>query len=170
MHIVARLSLISLVFAAACTGSGPSSEELIDLDNDGYYVNAPNEEDQDCADGDPTINPGAIEICDRRDNDCNKLFDDNAEGALEWFPDDDGDGFGLYVDEPTLSCSAPPGFAANRLDCNDEDGRVYPNAPERCNELDDNCNLVADEGIDLSTDWYGDRDGDGDLCLGRASV
>ncbi|HEX4824788.1 MAG TPA: putative metal-binding motif-containing protein [Candidatus Polarisedimenticolaceae bacterium] len=32
----------------------------------------------DCNDADPKIHPGAAEVCDGRDNDCNGLIDDNA--------------------------------------------------------------------------------------------
>jgi len=44
----------------------------VDADNDGYGCN-------DCALEDPTIHPGATEICDEIDNDCNGLIDDAPE-------------------------------------------------------------------------------------------
>ncbi len=56
-------------------------------------------------------------------------------------PDADGDG------------------AADRDDCDPADPTVYPDAKERCNGFDDDCDGDIDE--DLSTSWYEDRDGDG---------
>ena len=56
------------------------------------------------------------------DDDCNGLVDD---GCLDG--DDDG--------------SPWP------IDCDDADDSVYPGAPETCNDRDDNCDGVADEGV-----------------------
>jgi len=42
----------------------------VDADQDGFVVGP------DCNDGDASIHPGAQEICDLKDNDCNGLFDD----------------------------------------------------------------------------------------------
>jgi hypothetical protein len=61
-----------------------------DLDNDGFY--APD----DCNDYDPDINPGATELCDGIDNDCDTAID-------EGFPDSDGDGTADCVDPDYLS-------------------------------------------------------------------
>jgi hypothetical protein len=174
MHLPARsaLSKLALLLVAAVVATGcPAPDEsaadrreedrFIDLDNDGYFVNAVNEADVDCADGDPTINPGATEICDRQDNDCSGEIDDNAEGAYEWYPDNDEDGFGLRVEFPILSCAKPAGYSGNDNDCNDELPYVYPSAIERCNDLDDDCDLEVDEGFDPNATWFQDLDGDG---------
>ncbi len=46
-------------------------------------------------------------------------------------------------------------------DCDDDDARVSPIAPELCNGLDDDCNGRVDEqALDAPT-WYRDGDGDG---------
>ncbi len=55
--------------------------------------------------------------------------------------DSDGDGF--FEDE----------------DCDDSDSSIYPNAPEICDGVDNNCNAEVDEGVTL--DLYVDADGDG---------
>lgn len=58
------------------------STEDVDRDGDSYTVN-----EGDCNDNDPTINPGAVEICDGLDNDCDGEAD---EGCT--VNDADGDG------------------------------------------------------------------------------
>jgi hypothetical protein len=37
------------------------------------------------------------------------------------------------------------------LDCNDDDQNVYPNAPETCNDVDDDCDGQLDEDFDFTT-------------------
>ena len=140
---------------SACTGP---EQDLVDLDNDGYF------EFEDCDDFNPNVHPGNVEVCDGFDNDCDSLVDNDAEGALEWFPDFDGDGYGVRGtdDFPTqVSCTIPLGYAPNKRDCNDDLAEVYPNAPELCNDRDDDCDTEIDEGLDTDTKWYEDRDGDG---------
>ncbi|MCB9316397.1 MAG: putative metal-binding motif-containing protein [Lewinellaceae bacterium] len=43
-----------------------------DRDHDGYFSY------EDCDDNNPKIHPGAPELCDKLDNDCNGKIDDNA--------------------------------------------------------------------------------------------
>ena len=43
-------------------------------------------------------------------------------------------------------------------DCDDTDAEVYPDAPERCNDADDDCDDEIDEG--LAVTFYPDADGD----------
>ena len=47
-----------------------------DNDNDGFYSNSGCGTQPDCNDNDPVINPGAEEICDGIDNNCNGMFDE----------------------------------------------------------------------------------------------
>ena len=88
----------------------------------------------DCNDGDISINPGASEVCNGIDDDCNGTIDNGF--------DVDGDGY--------TSCNG---------DCDDNNGAVYPGATEVCNNIDDNCNLVIDDGLTFIT-YYADMDGD----------
>lgn len=115
----------------------------------------------DCNDLDSGIHPGAEEVCDGFDQDCNGLIDDDAVDADWWYADSDGDGFG-DIDDRELACSAPAGYVANSDDCDDTLATVNPNASERCNGIDDDCDTEIDEddAIDAS-DWYPDGDGDG---------
>jgi hypothetical protein len=45
-------------------------------------------------------------------------------------------------------------------DCDDADPAVHPDAPELCNQKDDDCDARADEGLPTAA-WYPDLDGDG---------
>jgi hypothetical protein len=48
----------------------------------------------------------------------------------------------------------------DNTDCLDSNGDVYPDGAEICNGIDDNCDGVNDEGVELTT-YYLDNDGDG---------
>ncbi len=71
------------------------------------------------------------------------------------FADADGDGFG----DAETTCDDPLAVPVGG-DCDDADPEVHPDAAERCNGLDDNCDGTNDEGMAGST-WYVDDDGDG---------
>ncbi len=51
------------------------------------------------------------------------------------------------------------GWSLAAGDCDDGDPMVHPDAPEQCNERDDDCDGAIDE--DLAQTWYQDLDGDG---------
>src|SRR4030095_241035 len=53
----------------------------------GYVINS-----TDCNDDDNTVYPGATEICDGKDNDCNGSIDDGIKTTF--YRDADGDSFG----------------------------------------------------------------------------
>ena len=116
-------------------------------------------DDTDCDDADDLSWPGAPEICDGADNDCNTLIDDGA--TLGFYADLDGDGFG-DPDAEILSCVTPAASATNAEDCDDNDASTSPGATEWCNGTDDDCDGVTDEddAADASI-WYADADGDG---------
>ena len=84
------------------------SVQATDADGDGFDdTTAP----VDCDDGDPAINPGATEVCDSVDNDCDTLIDDaddTVSGAPTWYADSDGDTYGDAADS-VEACIAPAG-------------------------------------------------------------
>jgi len=126
-----------------------------DLDGDGYTTGA-----GDCDDGDAAIFPGAEELCDGLDQDCDLTADEGASDAGAWFADADADADG----DPgslAMACDAPADHVADDADCDDGDPGVHPGADELCDGLDQDCDLLADEAaIDPAT-WHLDADGDG---------
>ncbi len=115
----------------------------------------------DCDDTDARANPGAVEVCDGIDNDCNGTVDGfDAVNVIAVYADNDQDGFG-NANTWTWECSIPPQWTADAGDCDDADAGQFPGAAERCNNEDDDCNgLIDDDPIDEGY-WFGDGDGDG---------
>ena len=114
----------------------------------------------DCDDGNDEIKPGAVELCDVVDNDCNGTVDGpDAAGATDWFIDNDDDAWGTLASVVT-ACSQPSGYAAQSGDCLDALDTVYPGAPELCDGLDNDCNGPVDDGTTGDATWYQDSDGD----------
>ena len=127
--------------APYCMGSEPA----------GWTVDA-----SDCDDADAAQFPGASELCNGEDDDCDGTVDeDDALDVLTWYADADADGYGDPA-APELDCSAPLGHVAAELatDCDDADSTVHPGASEALADgVDSDC-----DGLELC---YQDGDGDG---------
>jgi hypothetical protein len=155
-----------------CDAGGGGS---FDADGDGFSWCA-----SDCDDESSDVNPGAAEVCDGVDNNCDGVvdegtscFDDDGDGVTE----DEGDcndadssvGPGAtedYANGIDDDCDGVvdygetdddgDGYIVAAGDCNEGNPDIYPGAPETANGLDDDCDGIIDEG----TTAY-DDDGDG---------
>jgi len=203
-------------------GFGDDGGGLPDTDAPDGYV----EDNTDCNDANSAINPGATEICDSIDNNCNGSIDEgfdadadgladcndtedcdgidnNGDGSIDegcaepvtwyrdadgdgygdptdsteateqpdgyvdndgdcddtdfsynldctyptWYPDEDGDSYG-NPDAPVTEKDQPDGYVSSNDDCNDENAAVNPAATEVCDEIDNDCDGTADDGLD----------------------
>ena len=82
-----------------------------------------------------------------------------VEGAITWFRDRDNDGFG-DEDAAVIACVAPDGYVEHGGDCDDGNAAVSPDAPERCDGTDNDCNLLVDDDPVDADSFYIDEDGD----------
>ena len=134
----------------------------------------------DCDDAYATVFPGAPELCDGRDNNCNTQVDEGLQ-TFQYFADSDRDGYGAGPAVQRCSPTAPDGYSTNdddncptvanptQVDCDGNGiGDACPIAANPdlydCNDDNvlDSCELEANPNLDL--------DGNGiiDDCQGPA--
>ncbi len=109
-----------------------------DADGDGFP------DEVDCEPLDPQSYPGADELCDGIDNDCDLEVDED-------FPDSDGDGEADCVDLDDDDDLDP-----DLEDCAPLDPMIHHGAVEVCNAVDDDCDGTIDEdcpATGLRLDW-----------------
>ena len=108
-------------------GTGDACED--DKDGDG------SSDASDCAPLDPQVHPGAPELCDGVDNNCNLSVD-------EGYPDFDADGVKNCVDPDDDDDGD-----ADLTDCQPLNPAIYNGAAEICDGKDNNCAGGVDEGL-----------------------
>ncbi len=88
----------------------------------------------DCDDTNSKTKPGANELCDDLDENCNGVIDEGC--------DKDKDG---WCDVAMTTFGGPKVCPWGGNDCNDGNAEIRPDANEKCNAIDDDCNGVIDE-------------------------
>ena len=116
-------------------------------DDDGDGFNS----EEDCDDLSDAVHPGATEVCDSVDNNCDGQVDEGL-GSV-WYRDLDQDGFGDAATSES-ACDAIEGYVDNGDDCNDDDAAFHPGASET------DCEDPNDYNCDGST-GFADADSDG---------
>ena len=81
-----------------------------------------------------------------------------CEAPTRWYRDRDRDGAGDPSDS-VERCARPEGYVADARDCDDDCAACHPDGRETCDEVDQDCDGLVDEGVQRS--YYADRDGDG---------
>lgn len=155
-------SSIPTVVSATCPGT--------------WLENPPLSLFSDCDDANDEAYPGRVEVCDGVDNDCDDDIDGDAVDRKVWSFDPDKDGFQSNTSFSVFQCFAPteppgtcsgcpsacdsvlcPEGATNWVprtgelpanDCDDSNKAKNPNATDRCDGEDWDCDLAPNTGCD----------------------
>ncbi len=109
----------------------------------------------DCDDARADVRSRGSEVCNGIDDNCDGRIDEGL-AVRTYFPDCDGDGFGVAVG-PMSSCAPPAAapvcslpssvaaWSASGDDCDDADDGIHVGASEVCDGVDNNCDGRVDE-------------------------
>lgn len=129
---------------------------MINPDNDGDGYESITVGGDDCNDSDPSVNPGAADICDNNDNDCNSGTSDGT-GEI-WYNNPTTCGQGVCANAGLWVCSG--GIKTDTC----TPGEPTENPEVTCSDiLDNDCDSLTD-GSDpdcYPKDYYCDDDSDG---------
>jgi hypothetical protein len=127
-----------------------------DLDNDGEGNECDDDADgdgfkipDDCNDLNASIKPGAKEICDSIDNDCDSIIDENSVDCMIFYRDADNDNYGNAKDSLCLCSPSGDYKVFNAADCDDSSKDINPQITDVCDDIDNNCNGFVDENDPL---------------------
>ncbi len=138
--------------------------DMVDTDGDGTVDTVTVDNADDCDDTTILVRPGAEELCNGIDDDCDPSTPEDtfATDTVLWWRDADGDGAGLPTDA-VQACEQPAGYAAAAAgeDCDDADPARSPSTFETCDGVDNDCDGAVDDNPVDATVWYLDSDGDG---------
>jgi hypothetical protein len=99
----------------------------------------------DCDDTNGNTFPGATELCNTIDDNCDGQTDEGVQTV--YFIDNDGDTYG-NPSVSILACTQPIGYTPDDTDCNDTDASINPGAEDiGGNGIDENCDGEIDNSI-----------------------
>ncbi len=148
---------------------GVVGDSFEDRDRDGYGTGAViagcgglgyASRNGDCDDANAMRSPGAAEVCNGSDDNCNGTVDEGVQATL--YRDEDGDGHGLASHSDTFCAGqAAPGWVPGNQDCDDKCPTCSPSNTQEtlCDGKDDDCDSKIDDGVDQLFEADCDRDG-----------
>ena len=148
IHALAALPECKPCTAPADLNCDGVDEACEDADQDGFEdCNSA----VDCDPDNPAVHLGVQELCDGLDNDCDGKTD-------EEFPDMDGDFVPDCID-PDIDGDGDP----DETDCDATDSDRHSGGEEGtiCDQKDNDCDGLIDEGLVECHEWVDDWDGDG---------
>ena len=129
----------------------------LDKDDDGYGVASAQAclcaadetyttiEAGDCDDSDGDVHPGAEEVCDSVDNNCDSVTDPpGIPGTEKYYTDGDGDGYSKGLVSAFLCGPTTEHPTQVTGDCDDNDDQIFPGAEEICDGEDNDCDNTVD--------------------------
>ena len=111
-----------------------------------YLESAPEDHQADCDEMDSDVHPGATEICNLEDDDCDDHIDE-GQTKVDWYVDADGDGHGDPATKYQECMGRDPSDVNVGMDCDDGNPDRWPTNSEVCDGLDNDCDtyVPADE-------------------------